>query len=159
MPMLQALVNQWFLGSVQPDTVDTDGGTTTAEDPNQAYTNPGATGNTLFGPSGPAFTDMAQGSAGNCWYLASLAETAAREPNIIQNMFIDNGNGTWTVRFYANGAPDYVTVNDQLPVDTAAGGYAFDRPQNGVLWVALAEKAFAEENLSGQITTSNPGID
>jgi len=155
---LQETVNQWFLGTVKPNTVDACDGSA-AEDPNNAYTNVGATGYTLFGPNGPSFTDVAQGSAGDCWLLSSLAETAARDPQIIRNMFIGNGNGTWTVRFYVNGAPDYVTVNDQLPVDTAAGAYAFDQPQNGILWAALAEKAFAEENLSGGVTTGQQGVD
>jgi hypothetical protein len=67
------------------------------------------------------------------------------------------------VCFYVNGTPDYVTVNDQLPVATADpsynDGYAFDDPLDGVLWVALAEKALAQENLSGQIETSDPGVD
>ena len=66
------------------------------------------------------------------------------------------------MRFYANGAIDYVTVNDQLPLATYDpsynGGYAFDAPQNGILWAALAEKAFAEENLTGQVDTSQPGV-
>src|SRR5271166_5806577 len=155
---LQETVNQWFLGNVEPNAVDTCDGSA-AVDPNSAYTNVGATGYTLFGPNGPSFTDVAQGSAGDCWLMASLAETAARDPQIIQKMFISNGNGTWTVRFYVNGAPDYVTVNDQLPWDTAAGAYAFDQPQNGILWAALAEKAFAEENLSGGVTTGQQGVD
>ncbi len=159
---LQETVNQWFLGKVEPNAVNTCEGSA-AVDPNNAYTNVGATGYTLFGPNGPSFTDVAQGSAGDCWMLSSLAETAARDPQIIQKMFINNGNGTWTVRFYVNGAPDYVTVNDQLPVATAYpsynGGYAFDAPQNGILWVALAEKAFAEENLSGGVATGQQGVD
>ena len=161
MPMLEGLVNQWFLGSVQPVTVDADG--SPAQDPNETYSSVGASGYTLFGPNGPSFKDVAQGSAGDCWLLSSLAETAARDPGIIQSMFINNGNDTWTVRIYVHGAPDYVTVNDQLPVDTVNpnfnGVYAFDSPQNGILWVALAEKAFAEENLSGGISTSDPGVD
>ncbi|MBV8126267.1 MAG: hypothetical protein JO114_01225 [Planctomycetaceae bacterium] len=159
---LQETVNQWFLGKVEPNAIDTCDGSA-AVDPNSAYTNVGATGYTLFGPNGPSFTDVAQGSAGDCWMLSSLAETAARDPQIIQNMFINNGNGTWTVRFYVNGALDYVTVNDQLPVATADpsynGGYAFDAPQSGILWAALAEKAFAEENLSGGVTTGQQGVD
>jgi hypothetical protein len=132
-------------------------------DPDNYYTHAGAMGDTLFGPGGPSFADVAQGSAGDCWYLASLAETAARDPQIIENMFIPNDNGTWTVCFYINGTPDYVTVNDQLPVSAADpsynDGFAFDDPLGGILWVALAEKAFAQENLSGQIDTSQPGED
>ena len=162
---LQELVNQWFLGTVQPNAIDADMPASrgdVAYDPTDSYTFPGATGYTLFGASGPEYWDVAQGSAGDCWLLAALAETAAREPAIIQNMFISNGNGTWTVRFYANGAIDYVTVNDQLPLaaldPSYNGGYAFDAPQNRILWAALAEKAFAEENLTGQLNTSQPGI-
>ena len=30
-------------------------------------------------------------------------------------MFINNGDGTYTVRFYYNGTADYVTVNSSLP--------------------------------------------
>ena len=157
MPMLKALENQWFKGTVQPNAVDTVDGSPV--DPNNTYTVPGATGYTLLGANGPAFTDVAQGVAGDCWFLASLAETAARDSDAIKNMFADNGDGTWTVRFFANGQADYVTVNDQLPLDTVYGGFANDRPLNGVLWVALAEKAFAEENLSGQISTAEPGSD
>ena len=63
-------------------------------------------------------------------------------------MFHDNGDGTWTVRFYAGGTPDYVTVDRDLPYQanepfyagvggTVSGG-------TNVLWVALAEKAYAE---------------
>lgn len=166
MTLVQALVNQWFLGTVLPDAVDADIPTSqgnVAFDPTNTYSSPGATGDTLFGPSGPDFWTVSQGSAGDCWLLAGLAETAARDPVAIESMFISNGNGTWTVRLYANGRPDYVTVNDQLPLATAAngynGGYAFDQPVDGELWAALAEKAFAEENLGGQITTSNQGVD
>jgi hypothetical protein len=158
--LLPALVNQWFNGTVQPDTYDAEEGSAPM-DPYGVYTPVGATGYTLFGPGGPSYADVCQGSLGDCWYLSSLAATAARYPQIIQNMFISNSNGTWTVRFYHDGVPDYVTVNDQLPVSTTNpafdGGYAFDQPLNGVLWVALAEKAYAEENLSGFVTTQYPG--
>jgi calpain family cysteine protease len=161
MPLMEKLVDQWFEGTALPIGVDSCDGSP-AEDPDNYYTAAGATGYTLFGSNGPSYTDVSQGSAGDCWFLASLAETAARDASAITNMFINNGNGSWTVRFFANGTPDYVTVNDQLPVATANpaynGGYAFDQPLNGILWVALAEKALAQENLSGQIKTAEPGV-
>jgi Calpain family cysteine protease len=161
MPLMQKLVDQWFEGTALPDAVFAADGSP-AYDPNNMWTSAGATGNTLFGSNGPAVTDVAQGNVGDCWFLASLAETAARDPKLIQNMFISNGNGTWTVRFYVNGTPDFVTVNDELPVSTLYpsfnGGYAFDAPQNGVLWAALAEKAFVLENLTGRINTAQPGL-
>ena len=79
---LQELVNQWFLGTVQPNAVNVVAASqgNVAFDPSGSYTFPGATGNSLFGASGPEYWDVAQGSAGDCWFLAALAETAARDP-------------------------------------------------------------------------------
>jgi hypothetical protein len=154
---LQELVEQWFQGTALPDAVDSCDGDPAA-DPQNMWTSAGSTGYTLFGPNGPSYADVQQGTAGDCWFLASLAETAARDTSAIKDMFIDNGNGTWTVRFFTNAGPDYITVNDQLPWDNQAQAPAFDTPVNGVLWVALAEKAFAEENLSGEVTTSDTGV-
>jgi hypothetical protein len=115
----------------------------------------------LFGANGPSYLDVQQGAVGDCWLMASLAEVAARVPSDITNMFtydgqaIENGStvGIYTVRFFANsGSPVYVTVDTELP---AGGGY-YDHPANGVLWVALAEKAYAEANGNGWVSTSNP---
>ena len=39
------------------------------------------------------------------------------------------------------------------------GGNYYDQPINGVLWVALAEKAYAEANGKGFVTTGSPGSD
>ena len=108
----------------------------------------------LFGANGPSYLDVQQGALGDCWLLASLAEVAARDPSDIRNMFtydgttMENGSvvGLYTVRFFDNaGAPEYVTVDTELP---SGGGY-YDQPVNGVLWVALAEKAYAEANGAG----------
>ena len=104
MPLMQRLVDQSFDGTALPDAVFSADGSP-AYDPDNAYTAVGATGYTLFGPNGPAFTDVVPGNVGDCWLLASLAETAARDASVIQNMFIANGNGTWTVQFYVNGTP------------------------------------------------------
>ncbi len=135
--VLEDLVNKWFLGLDHPAA----GG---------SYR---AVSGTLFGSTGPQDADVSQGDLGDCWVLASLAETAIRSPSIIKSMFIDNGDGTWSVRFYHNGVADWVTVDDQLP----GRGNLYDAPQNGVLWVALAEKAFAQENASGYVSTGAPG--
>ena len=65
----------------------------------------------------PSYADIRQGGLGDCYLLSSLGETALRTPAVIQNMFIVNGDGTYTVRFYHNGVADYVTVDSALPVD------------------------------------------
>jgi hypothetical protein len=125
---------------------------------------------TLFGPGGPSYLDVAQGTVGDCWLLASLAEVAARAPNDIRNMFtydgtvVENGSqvGVYTVRlFNGSGTAEYVTVDTELP----NGGGTYDYPVGGpgavngssspVLWVALAEKAYAEANGDGFVTSSN----
>jgi hypothetical protein len=127
---------------------------------------------TLFGPNGPSYLDVKQGQAGDCWLLAGLAEVAARDPADITSMFtydgttVENGAtvGVYTVRFYlSSGGRTAVVVDTELP---SGGGY-YDQPVgepgavNGssspVLWVALAEKAYAYANLYGWVTTGDEG--
>jgi hypothetical protein len=116
----------------------------------------------LFGADGPSYQDVEQGDVGDCWLLAGLAEVAARTPSEIENMFtydgstVENGSvvGIYTVRFFNYaGRAQYVTVDTELP----AGGAFYDSPANGVLWTALAEKAYAEANAAGFVTTSHMG--
>jgi hypothetical protein len=118
---------------------------------------------TLFGLGGPSYLDVNQGVVGDCWLLSSLAAVAVRYPADIKSMFTYKGTavaggatvGVYTVRFYdANGIARYVTVDTELP----GGGNYYDRPNNGVLWVALAEKAYAEANGAGYVTTLHPGV-
>jgi Calpain family cysteine protease/Tectonin domain len=121
-------------------------------------------GTPLFNSSGPSYLDSAQGVVGDCWLLASLAEVADRDPQVIKNMFMYNGTtvdngatvGLYTVQFYdGNGAKFGIQVDTELP---SGGGY-YDHPWNDMgtqtLWVALAEKAYAEANGLGLVTSSN----
>ena len=142
---MENLINKWFLGLDRPIT---------------PYTYQYASGS-LF-QNGASYQDIAQGEVGDCYFLASLAVTAFRSPSTIQNMFTDNGDNTYTVRFYKNdGVADYVTVDRYLP--TYAGGLPYAKTPNSELWVALAEKAYAQVNQSGWIeqdgTNSYFGID
>ncbi|MFM6209799.1 C2 family cysteine protease, partial [Planktothrix sp.] len=138
------LINKWFLGQDRPST---------------SYPYQYATGSLFV--NGATYQDINQGNLGDCYYLASLATTAFRSPSTIQNMFIDNGDNTYTVRFYNNGVTDYVTVDRYLP--TSSGTPIYAETPNGELWVALAEKAYAQLNESGWIGQSNtnsyPGIE
>ena len=118
----------------------------------------------LFGANGPSYLDVQQGQVGDCWLLSSLAETAARYPSDIRNMFTDLGTAMesgsvvelYKVRFFNTaGVPTYVTVDTELP---SGGGY-YDHTTNGVLWVALAEKAYAQANGARIVTTSSVGSD
>lgn len=140
---LEKLVNKWFLGLDRPTA--NYGGTTFAY----------ATVNgKLFGAGGPVYTDVRQGMVGDCYFVGALGEVALRSPSAISNMFINNGDGTYTVKFMNNGKADYVTVDNKLPVDQYGrlvfanmGSYASS--SNNVLWVALAEKAYVQMNANG----------
>lgn len=121
----------------------------------------------LFSGSGPTYADVRQGQVGDCWLLAGMAEVAARSPNTIRSMFADRGAATETflgktysvhlydVRLYDTaGRARTVLVDTLLP----GGGNKYDHP-NGSLWVALAEKAYAQANGQGWVNTSHKGQD
>jgi hypothetical protein len=102
-----------------------------------------------------------QGEEGDCWLLASAAETAAIERAVIQSMFTDDGTTLesgvqvhiWTVRFYDNGVASYLTVDNYLPASDGGFVYAnLSQPisnSSNVLWVPLLEKAYAQLCESG----------
>src|SRR5262249_54490441 len=106
---LESLLGKWFLGKDHPAA---------ASNTHYAY----AAG-TLFG-SGPVYTDVVQGQPGDCYLLAGLGEAAFRDVSAIRSMFTDNGDGTFTVRFYHNGTPTYVTVDRNLPANGTSFYYA-----------------------------------
>jgi hypothetical protein len=144
---LTKLVDKWFLGTDHPQAM--------------GYTYAKAAGN-LFGMYGPFYTDIHQGLVGDCFLMASLSETALRDVTAIKTMFIDNGDQTWTVRFYVDGQPTYVTVDRYLPASNNQFVFAnygasvtvttdCGRP----LWVALAEKAYVELNETGVLDRSS----
>jgi hypothetical protein len=141
---LTELYEKWFLGEDLPSTRVS----------GQTYAYKQAAGS-LFGPNGPVYQDVDQGALGDCYYLATLGEIADRNPQAIRDMFLDNGDGTFTVRFFkANGKQDFITVDRELPVDSS-GRFIFDGYGNkandptNVLWVELAEKAYAQLAASG----------
>ena len=111
----------------------------------------------LFGANGPSYLDVHQGAEGDCWLMASLAAAAARYPSDIQNMFTDLGSTSengfqvelYKVRFFNSArVPTYVVVDTELP----SGGSYYDNATSGILWVALAEKAYAQAHGAGYVT-------
>jgi hypothetical protein len=144
-------------------SVTTSGMTLTFDHPSggAAYT---PVSGALFGANGPSYLDVQQGAVGDCWLLASLAEVAARAPQDIRNMFTYNGTatengavvGVYTVRLFdTSGVSHNITVDTELP----GGGNYYDHVSNGVLWVALAEKAYAQANGAGFVTSRFVGSD
>ncbi len=139
---MERLIGKWFLGNDRPTT---------------SYSYQYAQGS-LF-QNGISYTDVKQGVVGDCYLMAALAGTARTDSSAIQNMFIDNGDGTFTVRFMNNGVADYVTVDRYLP--TSGGNFVYANmggsanSSTNELWVALAEKAYAQINQSGWIGQDN----
>jgi hypothetical protein len=123
----------------------------------------------------PSFTQLAQGDAGTCWFLSSLnaVANANSTSSDITDMFIDNEDGTYGVRFYGPQGREeaWVTVNRELPITNyfddslmMAGSQTSEElyennyvkprvnlrssgygPAN-LMWAALAEKALAQVN-------------
>ena len=116
----------------------------------------------LFNSGGPSYLDVEQGAAADCWLMSSLAEVAARAPHDIVNMFTYDGTivdqgytvGLYTVRLYTPGGTQFSTRVDTLLPD---GGQDYAHVANDLgtqaLWVALAEKAYAQANTLGGVTT------
>jgi hypothetical protein len=137
--LLNNLVDKWFLGADEP--VISGSGLTYQI----------STGNLFNG--NPSRADAKQGYLGDCYLIAAVTAIADRNADAIRNVFIDNGDGTFTVRFFA-GSADYVTVNRRLPA-YSNGTLAYSGVGQAVarttttLWVALLEKAYAQWNETG----------
>ena len=135
---LSELIGKWLLGTDLPSSqVNVSGSTFSI-----GYSN--AT-NPLFGVSGPNWNDVNQGRLGDCYLESCLAEVAYLNPSVISSMITVNGNDTYGVRFYVNGAAQYVTVNSEL-----AGGGIFNQGAN--IWASLVEKAYAQLQAGGVCT-------
>lgn len=150
---MEKLINKWLLGKDLPSSMA--GGDTAT---GKASTITGFyehSGGSLF-INGVAPTDIKQGKLGDCYFAASLVELASVSPNSITSMFVENfavnGVKTWGVRFYdANGNPNWVTVDDELPVEGKGStnlvfGGNPSNDLNGEIWFSLAEKAYVEAN-------------
>ncbi|MDB9437143.1 C2 family cysteine protease [Dolichospermum lemmermannii CS-548] len=137
---MENLIGKWFLGNDRPDLTSS------------SYSYRSVSGS-LF-QNGISANDIRQGQVGDCYYLATLSSIAQEKPTYIENMFTDNGDSTFTVRFYKNGVADYVTVDRYLPTSGLYAAYAgwgggSSTSTSNELWVALAEKAYAQLAESG----------
>jgi hypothetical protein len=140
------LVDKWFLGTDNPSA---DGM------PYQNYAS-----DPLYGNAGaPQISDINQGAAGDCYFLAALGAVAQNDPSLIKNMIQSNGNGNYSVDFQVNGKDDYVTVDSELATNGAYGPYYAKTGSDDSIWVPLVEKAYAELMQNPDVTTGNGGND
>ena len=143
---LELLVKKWFLGVDHP-----------AIDSNYHY----ELAQGILYNGVPRIGDLHQGDLSDCFFLSSVGEAAMLDWKEVAAMIHDNGDKTYTVRFYHNGRTSYVTVDRYLPVDDdhnlvfdGSGTSATDA--KNILWVALAEKAFVQLNESGWVKHFGP---
>jgi hypothetical protein len=148
------LIGEWFLGKDLPIAV-AGGDSATGKVSSASYSYSTASGPVFL--SGIAASDVDQGSVGTCYFLAALGAIAHVNSAYISNAITDNGNGTYGVRLYVNGAAIYTTVNLDLPtkysgssafLPFAAGG---SHSLTGELWVSIFEKAYAQFNAQANV--------
>ena len=136
------LIDKWFLGTDLPsiNMASVNGSNLPAQ--YEAINEP------LFSAAGPLYTDINQGDVGDCYFVSALAEAAMQDPSLIENMIHENSNGTYSVEFHVNGAADFVTVNNDLPVMLNGyqwyDGSTLEFDNSSSLWSPLIEKAYAQ---------------
>ncbi len=88
-------------------------------------------------------SDVSQGKLGDCYFVASLAALADRNPGAIKNMIKDLGDGTYEVTFKEGT----VIVDDQFPLKGGDAVYADKGDQadgEAEIWAMLLEKGWAK---------------
>src|SRR6185436_20788008 len=109
----------------------------------------------------PSYTQIDQGVLGDCYFLSAMTAITTKNPQKIVDMFTDNGDNTWTVQFFNQNKPYFVTIDKMLPVD-AQEEFVFTCDEKRyddasiVLWAALAEKAYAQFAEFGFLDTDGP---
>ncbi|MEO8554432.1 MAG: C2 family cysteine protease, partial [Kofleriaceae bacterium] len=96
----------------------------------------------LFASTGPSKDDIFQGSVGDCYFVSKLSAWADANPEEIRRTVAPLGDGSYAVRLYRNGASDYIRVDSDLWTSSGMPTYA-RTGQEGALWPAIIEKAFA----------------
>ena len=145
----ETLVNKWFLGSDMPSLQSDVNGDTL----NASYVQSSLP---LYGSSGaPQMSDVVGGSLSDSALLAGIAETAFQDPDYLQQLITDNGNGTYTVQLPAEFGSTFTTVNNQLPVGLDGSVLASASASTGD-WVDILEKAAAQNAVDISSSLGDP---
>ena len=83
-------------------------------------------------------TDIKQGDIGNCYYLSSIS-SLAEFPDRVKAIFLTkevNSAGCYALKFFINGEPEIVVVDDSFPYCNSRNRWAFSRStKENELWV------------------------
>lgn len=152
----EASLGKWFLGTVAP--------TPTFNTTNFTYTR---FEGSLFGNSTSArIGAIDQRSFGDCVLLAALGATFAPQSNdlgnsmskTINDMLLDNGDNTYTVRFFTQDLKaEWVTVDNRLA--TTNGKNLFGASNKDGLWAPIIEKACAQWREFNEGSSTRTGWD
>jgi hypothetical protein len=103
--------------------------------------------------------DLAQGALGDCYLIATLGAIATRDPAFLEELVVDNCDGTYTVTFIQPNPHDWwavwepderevpITVTASFPSRDGAPVFAKPGDQGPVgaeLWPMIVEKAYAQ---------------
>ncbi len=100
-------------------------------------------GGPLFAPSGPTEHDVDQNVAEDCYFLAALSSIAKLRPDVITDRVVDFGDGTYGVHFLRGGLDEFVRVDGDVPVNASGAPFYAGLGEEGSVWTAVVEKAFA----------------
>ena len=96
----------------------------------------------LFASGGPSPADVAQGGVGDCTFLAAVLGLATKQPQVIEQMMVSLGDGTYAVQLDPGGLDVYYRVNADLPVNAKGQLVYAQLGEQDSLWVALLEKVW-----------------
>ena len=90
--------------------------------------------------------DINQGELGDCYFLSVLSSLAEFPDNV--RALIDtqeiNEAGIYLLKFFVNGIPTPVIVDDYFPVKPNSTQMCFSYSKEEELWVSLLEKGWAK---------------
>lgn len=111
----------------------------------------------LYGKPSPVGVN--QHGIGDCDGLAALACIAYEDPDFIQKIIKDNGDGTYTVSMYdPQGKPVTVVVTSKFLVGSDGVIAACSSKDNKATWATVLEKAIMKYNNIYKVNTDIGGI-
>jgi len=120
------------------------------EIPNQVLFKKDTNGNSIISED---LSNVHQGEAGDCYFLAILLALAHSSPKKVENFVQVNGDGTYSGTFLGTLRGDRgvfpATVNGDLPMDdqgSIVNNWVEDIDDNAVSWAAIIEKLWAVVN-------------